>query len=611
MGIPRFYAEYIRNKTSAIKQRYEGKIASLSIDLNGIIHNATQQVFAYGGFDNINLRRENMMGSGNSGSHSNGASTTPKDLNIMYNDVGHKVTGEIMRLYNRYKPDMLVIAVDGVAPLAKIDQQRSRRYIGSIEALAVNDPTLRFDSAAISPGTEFMITLDNYIKSWLNSERNNLCYRVVYSSHLIPGEGEHKIMDMMRNQFYDTAPENIHLLHGADADLFMLSMISPLKGIWIVREDNYGTTFIDIETLKSNVTQQLGTSTSIQDFVIIGFLLGNDFLPHIFGLSEVIETLDTAIAIYKQNAKPLTVDNKLNMDGLKALVQTLAFSEKSYLERAANKIIKYPHPALEAAKTINQSGSASTVTLDYDTFRSNWYAYNISPKLDSRISNYQQNDNDVLSIIDDAGQAFVATLEWVWLYYSQGIKEINLDWYYCYSFAPLMSDLANDAFFDGNFREHLVESDTAHAFFHPLQQMLMIMHPRSSNLIPYGLGSLMASSSSLADLYPVKAIISHDGYDTDWQKDILLPALDPQRIVEVVRPITIPNIHAKYPHETNIYDNTVDRLKKQNVPQRTFTRPITNTRPTITNTNTRTTGVASSLGGGKGTPMIRPLIIRR
>jgi len=597
MGIPRFYAEYIRNKTTAIKQRYEGRVSSLSIDLNGVIHNATQQVFAYGGFNNEILRRENMN----------------KDINIMYNDVGHKVTSEIMRLYVKYRPETLIIAVDGVAPLAKMDQQRTRRYIGSIEALQSNDPTMRFDSAAISPGTDFMINLDKYIRQWLIADRNKLCYRVIYSSHLLPGEGEHKIMDMMREHaiYYDIAhktDEDIHLLHGADADLFMLSMLSPLNRIYIIREDNYGTNFIDIETLKANIKQQMGTDTAIQDFVIIGFLLGNDFVPHIFALSEVIETLDTAIAIYKQNGEPLVFNNRLNLEGLKLLMETLAFSEKSYLERLAGRIIKYPHPAFEASKTITQSGSSTKVNIVYSMFKDNWYNYNISPKYDSNIINYHAYD--YTDIINDAAQSFTATLEWVWLYYSSGTKDINLDWYYAYSFAPLLTDMTSHNFFDGSFREHLVETDNAHAFYHPLQQMMMIFHPRSSNLIPFGLGSLMSSASNLVDMYPTTALITHDGYNTDWQKDILLPPLDPQRIVDAVKPQTLPNIHVRYPYDTQVFDDVADQLKKQRTNVARVTQRQTNT-PVTTNPIPSNRGLTSALSGRQSSAMIQPFVRRR
>jgi 5'-3' exonuclease len=289
-------------------------------------------------------------------------------------------------------------------------------------------------------------------------------------------------------------------------------------------------------------------------------------------------------------------------------METLAFSEKSYLERLAGRIIKYPHPAFEASKTITQSGSSTKVNIVYSMFKDNWYNYNISPKYDSNIINYHAYD--YTDIINDAAQSFTATLEWVWLYYSSGTKDINLDWYYAYSFAPLLTDMTSHNFFDGSFREHLVETDNAHAFYHPLQQMMMIFHPRSSNLIPFGLGSLMSSASNLVDMYPTTALITHDGYNTDWQKDILLPPLDPQRIVDAVKPQTLPNIHVRYPYDTQVFDDVADQLKKQRTNVARVTQRQTNT-PVTTNPIPSNRGLTSALSGRQSSAMIQPFVRRR
>lgn len=573
MGIPRFYADFIRNKTGSVKERYEGRVASLSIDLNGVIHQAAQQVFSYGGFDNKSLRDMNAN----------------KDLNIMYNDVYHKVVDEIKRLYNFFKPEVLVIAVDGVAPLAKISQQRSRRYITAIEQ---KDPSIRFDSAAISPGTDFMIGLDKHLHQWLLRDRNQLCYRVIYSSHLIPGEGEHKILDLMREgtvyNITHNSDEDIHLLFGSDADLFMLALTSPMNNIWVVREDNRGFNYIAIEALKRYVREMLGTPTAIEDFVVIAFLLGNDFLPHIISLPEVSTTLDTAMAAYRQNGKPLVVNGRISLDGWQSLVTTLALSESFMLQNLANRTIKHPHPVVEASKTIQQVGQSTNINFDYETFRSNWYAFYFSPLKNSTLKEFELPENEATEIIADMVRCYHNTIEWVWLYYSKGTSVVNLDWYYPYSFAPLLPELAS-VLMD---TEHLVESDPVHQHYHPLQQMLMIFHPKSANLIPYGLGSVM---TTLADLYPDQAIIVHDGYDTDWQKDILLPSLEPQRVIDAFSIETIPNLQERYP-PTTMFNNTIETLKRQ--PR--------SRRPTTTSV-----AMASSLTGRQPTPLIKPIIRRR
>jgi 5'-3' exonuclease len=567
MGIPKFYGEFIRNKTTSIKERYDGKVGSLSIDLNGIIHGAAQQIFAYGSYNNLELRKQHQL----------------KDLNIMYNDVYHKVALEIKRLYDKYHPDVLVVAVDGVAPLAKIDQQRSRRYINAEEPIEL----LRFDSAAISPGTDFMIGLDKFLREWFARERNNLCYKVVYSSHLIPGEGEHKILDLMRDSDLYEKSDVIHLFHGADADLYMLSLVSPLNNIWIVREDVRGTNYIDIENLKRDIKKAMQSETATYDFVVLAFLLGNDFVPHIFSLNEVIATLDHVMLLYRQNATPLVVDGRINFDAVKRIMSSLAFNELNSINRIAETSIKFPHPALEAARTVDG--------IDFKAFKRNWYQYHLNPKRESKlIGPIDPNDPARNDIIKDATNAYYMTLEWVWLYYFKGIGAINLDWYYPYNFAPLLIDMIEPVI--GT--EHLVESDPVHKFYHPLQQMFMIFSPKSNSLIPFNLGTLM-TDNKLIDLYPTKCIITHDGYNTDWQKDIILPALDPQRIADVIIPEAIPNLNQKFPYENELFIDVRENLKRK---KQVYVKPRETT-PRL--------GTASTLSSSTSSGLKRPLVSRR
>ena len=58
--------------------------------------------------------------------------------------------------------------------------------------------TLIFDSNSITPGTEFMKRLDNFFQRWIVSASKTLPPKVIYSSHMVSGEAEHKIYEMMR-----------------------------------------------------------------------------------------------------------------------------------------------------------------------------------------------------------------------------------------------------------------------------------------------------------------------------------------------------------------------------------------------------------------------------
>ena len=65
----------------------------------------------------------------------------------------------------------------------------------------INDA--EFDSNCITPGTEWMaklsIELDLFVKKQMSENAHWKRLSVIYSDHLTPGEGEHKIMEYIRN----------------------------------------------------------------------------------------------------------------------------------------------------------------------------------------------------------------------------------------------------------------------------------------------------------------------------------------------------------------------------------------------------------------------------
>jgi 5'-3' exoribonuclease 1 len=82
------------------------------------------------------------------------------------------------RIYKLVEPSkVLYLAVDGVAPRAKMNQQRSRRFRSAKEAeqlagelLARNgamETANRFDSNCITPGTDFMLKLSLAMQKWV------------------------------------------------------------------------------------------------------------------------------------------------------------------------------------------------------------------------------------------------------------------------------------------------------------------------------------------------------------------------------------------------------------------------------------------------------------
>lgn len=148
------------------------------------------------------------------------------------------------RLFRIVRPrKLLYMAIDGVAPRAKMNQQRlvsvfrlfkkkntflifrSRRFRAAKESVekvnevnrvrselllkGANLPPEKpkeehFDTNCITPGTPFMDRLSKclhyYIHERLNNDPGWQGIKVILSDANVPGEGEHKIMDFIRKQ---------------------------------------------------------------------------------------------------------------------------------------------------------------------------------------------------------------------------------------------------------------------------------------------------------------------------------------------------------------------------------------------------------------------------
>ncbi|TXG48673.1 hypothetical protein EZV62_024548 [Acer yangbiense] len=231
----------------------------------------------------------------------------------------------IDRIFSIIRPrKLLFLAIDGVAPRAKMNQQRSRRFKAAKDASdnALGTERLRkaielegkpsenlLDSNVITPGTEFMDLLSSALRYYIHLRMNdNLGWRVikvVLSDASVPGEGEHKIMSYIRLQRnmpgYD--PNTRHCLYGLDADLIMLalatheihfSVLREFVNIWILRE------YLAYDMKIPSSTVEANSERLIDDFVFMCLFVGNDFLPQIPSLEISEGAINLLMRIYSK-----------------------------------------------------------------------------------------------------------------------------------------------------------------------------------------------------------------------------------------------------------------------------------------------------------------------
>ena len=114
------------------------------LDLNGIVHNCIH------GNDSKLHERVSRLGED-------------------FDEVWANIMKAIDEIVHTVKPKkLLFLAVDGVAPRAKMNQQRARRFRSAKDSMMLREQLLSqgkeapdlFDSNAISPGTKFMFELN-------------------------------------------------------------------------------------------------------------------------------------------------------------------------------------------------------------------------------------------------------------------------------------------------------------------------------------------------------------------------------------------------------------------------------------------------------------------
>lgn len=263
----------------------------------------------------------------------------------------------IEHLFEIIKPKKtFYMAIDGVAPRAKMNQQRARRFRTAYEAeenlrKAVNegleipkdDP---FDSNSITPGTEFMAKLTDNLKYFIHKkvtqDSNWSNIKIILSGHEVPGEGEHKIMDFirsMKNQStYD--PNTRHCVYGLDADLIMLGLVTHDPHFALLREEvtfgprsksksndlndqNFYLLHISLlreylslefQALDNQLNFDYDFEKILDDFILIMYVIGNDFLPNLPDLFINKGAFPLLIETFKQSL--LEMGGYLNEDGV-------------------------------------------------------------------------------------------------------------------------------------------------------------------------------------------------------------------------------------------------------------------------------------------------------
>lgn len=299
MGIPSYFSYIVKNHPAIIK-RYSLnalKIDNLYLDCNSIIYDTYSKME----FDKL---------------------TESVAISII-----RLVIQKIEEYIEIIKPTSTVyIAFDGVAPVAKLEQQRQRRYKSwyqnemskIIFKKEKEDP---WNTTAITPGTKFMSELNEMVTNHFETYNKSAISKIIVSGSNFVGEGEHKLFEYIRIHKEEHSKQTT-VIYGLDADLIMLSInhLPICPEIYLFRETPHfiqsidkslepnANYLLDIPQLNQAIIKYMNNDRELTleqqknkayDYIFLCFFLGNDFLPHFPAINIRTGGVDKMMNAYK------------------------------------------------------------------------------------------------------------------------------------------------------------------------------------------------------------------------------------------------------------------------------------------------------------------------
>lgn len=447
MGIPSYFSYIIKNYSNIIRnlQHFTSndnvKFQHLYMDCNSIIYDSVHSL-------------EKAI--------NNGERDEPNDFE------GELITMVIQKIIvyvDFIRPsDTLFIAFDGVAPFAKMEQQRTRRYKSWFLSKNSFDETPKkssWNTSAITPGTEFMNRLSMQIdNAFSNKEQKLKVKHIIVSGSNQPGEGEHKMYQHIRDNKYIN--DNISI-YGLDADLIMLSIfhLKYSKNIYVFREtpDFFKHLipvesapnephFLDIRQLSVSILCEMNCKFSdnnrINDYVFICFFLGNDFLPHFpsmnirtHGITALLDIYRSFIGNYKDRYFISPTTCKIQWTNVGIFIKEIARNEKQFLLNECNVRKKFDKFNFLEKTTEEKETVLLNAPIIYRAEEK--YICPEEPFWKDRYYDvlfHMEYCYDNTSVIC---RNYFEGLEWVYTYYNSECP--NWKWKYNYHYPPLFTDL--------------------------------------------------------------------------------------------------------------------------------------------------------------------------
>ena len=506
MGIPSYFSYVIKEHRNIIKKLQNINYLNLYLDSNSIIYDAIRSI------EYINK----------------------EDYE---NKVIESVIEKINSLIATVNAKKVLITFDGVAPFAKLNQQKTRRYKSWVTN-EIFQKKSDWDRCSITPGTNFMNKLDKKIEKYYKENVKEI--EIIYSGSNIPGEGEHKIFEYIReNKEYHKKTETV--IYGLDSDLIMLTLnhLNISKNLFLFRETPEFIKSID-KTLDPNcyyvmdihrmseaiyiLISKDGSNSDInmyvKDYIFICFFIGNDFVPHHPAINIRTTGIELLIDVYRKMLKPnehLTDGKIIYWKNVRKCIDELVIIEResicdyiTWKENLKEKSIAKINNCKDLEEKLNMVPTLDITTEQY--INPNLFYW--QDRYYSKLFHFKKTDERIKQVCIN----FLETLEWTMKYYSIGC----VDWKFCYKYnhAPLFEDLIK---YVPHLNQHMIETKKKQVY-HPMVQLSFVLPNQSLNLLPLNIKTILLEN--FTESYKKDYHIDWGFCRYFWECHILFPDID-------------------------------------------------------------------------------------
>lgn len=584
MGVPGFFTWLLKNKTKLgvkklVLNELKNKIEWLMLDANCLLHPCVANILEKytEGLLNINPK---------------------KDIRIQIEIyIWNKIIQSIDHMIEKIKPEYIYIGIDGVAPMGKILQQRQRRYkfffdkniklnssdssfigLDSIINLTIKkqngieEPILPLSSIELTPGTDYMERLNICMIKYV-SDLKKRGIRCIYSSYHDEGEGEHKILQYIKQNLNLM---NTIVIYGLDADLLFLSMGLTEYNLYVMREKQvfvnkkvdldevFEYNYVEIKQLHILISN-LGISTN--DFIVLCYLIGNDFLPGLLTTDVKKGGLDKIFIAWNNLKKKLnikleyeTIENKIiksylveydiekkykiNLKMFKGLCEELLCTEK-YIWKNINrdKTLNKDFINAEQIDLLINSKEENKKELMYKFMNNESSNIDFLEKIEFSSGNeYYSHYLGIESISVDKSIIkkmvwdYMTGIEWCIGYYLN--KCPSWTWGYNFMIAPLIKDIIN--FFPQSNKQ--IKINYSPRTLNPVEQLILAIPPKTYNyVIEKELIEKIKHNKNIGYMFPELYNIDINKENLFWKCPVKIPIVEYFEFEKEIKKINILN----------------------------------------------------------------------